>query len=209
MRSFRHWTPRYIKNRLAVFYYEKNNPDRPWLTKSATEIFASWLKNTDVGLEFGSGRSTLWFAKRIAHLVSIEHNEIWAAKVRSSLAEVKLANVNYRLLPVDSTNVGESSYVRVLDEFSDNSLDFCLIDGTCRQYRAIKAIDKIRPSGLLIIDNVERYLPSSSHSPVARRLVDGADGPVWQEVERRFADWRRIWTSSGVTDTALFFKPDF
>ena len=99
--------------------------------------------------------------------------------------------------------------MKAVDKFADNSLDFCLVDGTLREYCALKAIDKIQPGGLLIIDDVQRYLPSASFSPSSRSLAAGADGPMWQEVERRIADWRRIWTSSGVKDTALFFKPCF
>jgi hypothetical protein len=207
MRSFRHWTPRYIKNRLTDFYYEKTHPSQPWLTRTANEILDSYLKKTDVGLEFGSGRSTLWIAKRIAHLTSVEDNDAWAANVLKMLTQAGLANVDYRFFPIDSSDARASKYVKVADEFADTSLDFCLVDGTLREYCTLKVVDKIRPGGLLVIDDVQRYLPSTSFSPSSRSLTAGADGPIWQEVERRIADWRRIWTSSGTRDTALFFKP--
>lgn len=77
MRTFRHWTPRYVKNRIGVFYYQKIQPDQSWLTRSANEILNSWLTKSDIGLEFGSGRSTLWFAKRMAYLTSVEHDPVW------------------------------------------------------------------------------------------------------------------------------------
>jgi hypothetical protein len=68
MRPFAHWTPRYVKNRLALMAYERFNPEQPWLTRNMIEILENWLKPTDVGLEFGSGRSTTWFARRVRHL---------------------------------------------------------------------------------------------------------------------------------------------
>jgi hypothetical protein len=46
------------------------HPDVPWLTRQAVEILEDWLKPGYVGLEWGSGRSTLWFARRVSHLTS-------------------------------------------------------------------------------------------------------------------------------------------
>ena len=77
MRPFRHLTPRYIWNRTALIVYERANPGQPWLTPDMIKILDSWLCPADVGLEFGSGRSTSWFAARVKHLTSVEHNPEW------------------------------------------------------------------------------------------------------------------------------------
>lgn len=209
MRSFRHWTPRYIKNRVEVFFYEKEKPDDPWLTRSANEMLDSWLTKSDVGVEFGSGRSTIWFAKRVGQLISVEHNDEWARHVRRVLSEQNLENVDYRRF---SESVGDdrgfdSEYLGVIDEVDEGSLDFCVVDGVYRELCALKVLEKIRPGGLLIIDDANRYFPSDSYSPNSRRAADGPKGRVWQEVAQQVSSWRKIWTSSGVTDTALFFKP--
>jgi len=207
MRSFRHWTPRYINNRIALFCYEKANPDYPWLTRSANEILESYLTKSDIGLEFGSGRSTLWFAKHVEHLTSVEHDPLWSGRVQKMLAGIK--NVDYRFRPKDvKDEEGEKAeYVKVIDTFNNNSLDFCLVDGTYREFCVLKVIEKIRPGGIVILDNVNWYLPHTTFSPDSRSLADGPNGPVWKEVDRLLSGWRRIWTSSGVTDTAIFFKP--
>lgn len=209
MRSFRHWTPRYFKNRLVTLYYEKANPNQPWLTRSANEILDSYLIKSDVGLEFGSGRSTAWIARRIGHLTSVEHNSAWAAKVQGILNEATINNVDYKSIPkdVEEEQGNDSEYVKVVDAFDANSLDFCLVDGIYRDFCALKAIEKLRPGGLLVIDNANWYLPSRSYSPNSRSFTDGPKGTCWKEVAQLFSDWRRIWTSSGVTDTAIFFKP--
>lgn len=88
MRSFRHWTPRYIWNRLALMADERRHPDAPWLTRTMVEILETWLRPGDVGLEFGSGRSTIWFARRVGHLTSVEHHPGWYAKVKQNLHEL-------------------------------------------------------------------------------------------------------------------------
>ena len=105
------------------------------------------------------------------------------------------------------TQGNDAAYVKVTDTFDPNSLDFCLVDGVLRDFCALRSIDKLRPGGLLVIDNVNWYLPSGSYSPNSRTFTQGPVSPVWKDVEQRLSDWRRIWSSSGVTDTAIFFKP--
>jgi len=60
---------------------------------------------------------------------------------------------------------------------------------------------------MLIIDNVNRYLPCLSKAPSSRRPALGPVTPVWAEVADGLRGWRTIWTSSGVTDTAIFIRP--
>lgn len=209
MRKFSHWTPRYITNRILTIYYEKAYPDHPWLTRDANKILASYLRKTDIGLEFGSGRSTIWLARRVSKLTSVEHNVRWAGNVSDMLRNVNISNVNYKHCPKANENEQgqDSDYVKVIDGFEPDSLDFCLVDGAYRDFCTLKVIEKIQPGGLLIIDNVNRYLPSHSYSPYSRSIEEGPQGPIWNEVARIIDNWRKIWTSSGVTDTAFFFKP--
>jgi SAM-dependent methyltransferase len=210
MRSFRHWTPRYIKNRLAELYYRKAYPDHPWLTRTANQILVSYLKESDVGLEFGSGSSTIWFAKRTKHITSVEHNEVWYNKVKQQITdEVSPKSVDYHMIPKDASNEKgkEASYVRFIDRFEADSLDYILVDGIYRDFCTLSAIKKVRPGGIIIVDNINRYLPHDSHSPDTRRFKDGPKSRTWGKINQLVSDWRIIWTSSGVTDTALLFKP--
>ncbi len=209
MRSFRHLTPRYIKNRLVELYYHYRHPDHPWLTPAAICFLASWLKESDDGVEFGSGRSTLWLARRTRHLISIEHNPAWHQKVEQMLADAGQTNVEYHLIPKDvaEEKAGESAYLKVLERFAENSLDYALVDGIYRDHCALKAIRLIRPGGALIIDNANWYLPSHSQAPNSRSFEQGAKGETWAHVEQALVSWRRVWTSSGIFDTAIFIKP--
>jgi predicted O-methyltransferase YrrM len=209
VRSFRHWTPRYIKNRLAEMYYHASCPNDPWLTRDANRILVSYVRPSDVALEFGSGRSTVWFAAHIKSLTSVEHDESWHKKVRQMLTEGSFHNVDYHLAPqdVDELQGGNSAYVRVMERFKSQTIDFVLVDGVYRDFCALRSLDIIRPGGMLIIDNVNWYLPHHSHSPGSRSPAQGPKGATWSEVYKCLANWRTIWTSSGVTDTAIFFKP--
>ncbi len=209
MRSFGHLTPRYIINRLKGMWYHKTCPTHPWLTRQANSILDTYLKKSDHGLEFGSGRSSIWLAKRVAGLTSVEHHEGWYQRVKQMFAEQDVTNVDYRHLPqvAGGGSPAESGYVKVAEDFESGSLDFVLVDGIYRDHVALSVLSKLRPGGLLIIDNVNRYLPSDTHSPVSRSFQDGPNGEAWEQVYREISSWRSIWTSSGVWDTALFFKP--
>lgn len=209
MKTMSHWSPRYIRNRMAEMMYQRRHPTLPWLTRTANEILAGYLKPEDVFLEFGSGRSTMWFSTKVKHIISVEDNKAWYDKVSDMFKAAGKKNITYHYAPRDKpdTDAGDSEYVGVLKQIADESVDVILDDGIYRDFCAQKALRKLRPGGVLIIDNVNWYLPSDSISPCSRSFADGPKGPVWKEVWSVISQWRMIWTSSGVTDTAFFFKP--
>jgi predicted O-methyltransferase YrrM len=208
-RPLRHLTPRYVYNRVRQMRYERRHADDPWLTPAAIAMLGSLLRPEDTGVEFGSGRSTLWFATRVAALTSVEHDEQWYQAVAARLKDRGLGNVDYILAPEDQPldRGGESAYARAALAFPDSGIDFALVDGHYRDYSAKLVLPKIRPGGMLIIDNANLYLPCQSKSPNSRTAALGAATPVWCDVRDELAGWRSIWTSSGVWDTAIFIKP--
>lgn len=117
------------------------------------------------GLEWGSGRSTLWFGRRLGSLVSIEGDPAWHANVTNLLARAGLSNVECRLVPVDPDIVKRDAvywnnppYVAVVDEFPDEAFDFIAIDGHYRQATVARAPAKLKSGGLLLVDNTD-WLP--------------------------------------------------
>ncbi|HYE03560.1 MAG TPA: class I SAM-dependent methyltransferase [Phycisphaerales bacterium] len=207
MRSIRHWTPRYVRNRVAAALYQRRNMDKPWLTPAANSMLATLLKPTDAGIEWGSGRSTCWLAQRLATLTSVEHDPAWHGRVREMIAARGLTNVDYRLVTErDPEGPERSPYVRVCAEMPDRSLGFALVDGVIREFCALAVLPKLAPGGVLVVDNINWFLDHPTHSP-ASRVGKGPANERWGEFVRHVAGWRMIWTSSGVTDTAIFFKP--
>lgn len=197
-KRFGHWTLRYIYNRYRLAFFEFFHQDFPWLVKDAIKILDKILNKNCIGLEFGSGRSTVWFAKRVKYLISIESNKFWLNKVNAKLKKEKLNNVS--LLFKD-----KSTYVDVVDELSEEYFDFVLVDGELRDVCAYKSIPKIKRGGLLIIDNINWFVPSNSHSPASRQ--EGFESLLWKEIiEEKIKNWKQIWLSNGVTDTLICFK---
>jgi hypothetical protein len=208
VRSFAHWTPRYLFDRMLEKLYRHRHADLPWLTPLANQILIANLRDTDHGAEFGSGKSTIWFSKRVASLVSIEHNPLWYEKVKRELELLGKSNVTYLFRPQKpGENPLQSDYVREAYKIADSSLDFALVDGIYRDACVCALLNKIAPGGLLIIDNINLYLPSTSRCPNSVHPDKPPVTPLWGQVYDRLKQWRCIWTSNGVSDTAIFFKP--
>lgn len=207
MRKFGHLTPRYIVNRVRWALYEKRNPDKPWLTPDAIRILDRLLVPSDLGLEWGSGRSTRWFAKRVKHLTSVEDHPEWHARVSNQLRDAGITNVTYeRYDTPEPGRESESQYVRVAERFEPRSLGFVLVDGQARDFCAEAVLDKIVVGGVLVIDNANWYLDRQSHAPGSRG-GQGPANPRWAGIHERLNQWRHVWTTQGVTDTAIWIRP--
>lgn len=207
-RSRTHRTPRYVYHRVRQLLYERAHPDAPWLTPAAIDLLSTLLRPTDRGVEFGCGRSTLWFATRVATLTSVEHDSRWHQAVTARLTERGAGNVDCILAPDDlpAERGAESAYARIALGFPDASLDFALVDGRYRDHTTKLILPKIKPGGMLIIDNVNWYLPCASKAPNSRTRALGPATDTWAGVWDQLGAWRTIWTSSGVWDTAIFIR---
>src|SRR5260221_11486756 len=137
-RSMGHRTPRYVRNRTRQMLYEHGHPNDPWLTPEAIRLLRSLLRTSDRGMEFGSGRSTVWFAERVGHLTSVQHDITWHTRVGKLLSDRGLSNVDYVLAPRDQPDErGDlSAYTRTALRFAEASIDFALIDGIYRDHTA-------------------------------------------------------------------------
>ena len=189
--------------------FQKDNLDKPWLTPDAIKALELLLQATDIGLEYGSGRSTKFFASLLRHLTSIEHHEGWYENVKQELNTEEFDNVDY-LLKVPKGNVPNvhfssekqhftserdypiedsyfQDYIDALDEFPESHFDFALIDGRARRSCSRKAIEKIKPGGLLVLDNAERVR--------------------YAKVHKALTEWDKLFTTTGLTDTVIWRKP--
>lgn len=210
-RKFGHITPRYVWNRLGVWFYQRNHQQHPWLTATAIRFLEDVLKPSDRGIEWGSGRSTRWFASQVGHLTSVESNRTWFDRVTKQLAENELANVDYNL--VETTEFAEEdaesrqAYAQVARKLEDHSLDFALIDGLARGQCMLEALPKLKAGGILILDNANWYLPGKTHAPRSLKLGQEITDPHFKRFAEITADWRCWRTSNGVWDTWFWLVP--
>ena len=205
--------PRYAYNRLRQIVFTRTFPDAPWLTAGGVHLLESWLRPTDKGIEWGSGRSTVWFASRVGQLLSIEDNAEWHAHVTKLLGEKGLTSkVDFRLVACphkEHHEPAQAEYASTAESVPDGSVDFALVDGNIRATCMPVAIRKIKAGGLLILDNANRYLPNISlgrpatvHEP--RSEMRSA---VWAGIAGSLTPWRAILTTDGISDTRFWVKP--
>jgi hypothetical protein len=152
--------PTYLARRLAYSLYEFTHPNEPWIAQKAVRFLKNNLSNDWIGLEWGSGRSSAWFAERLEFLVSIEHNKEWHEKISRSLpanAECRYISLNHP--ESESTHPDYNplpDYVKVVHEF--DRLNFVVVDGHYRQACVKAAMPKLSRGGLLLVDNTN-WLP--------------------------------------------------
>ena len=206
--------PRYFFRRLCDIYFQRKHPDCPWLSPAAILLLDNWLKKTDRALEWGSGRSTRWFARRVSHLVSVEDSPEWYATVRESLSkEDLLKSVDYRLIGCGEFNEQSEPethpYADAIGTFPDQHFDFIMVDGNIRLPCMRQALAKLKPGGLLALDNANRYFPNhflGGFSTVDQPRAEPRS-PGWADLSDKLRSWRWINTTNGIWDTRFWVKP--
>lgn len=206
-RHIGHRTPRYILNRIWTLGRRITAPHDPWLTSEAVHFLEKFLRPSDIGVEFGSGRSSVWLAKRTRRLVSVEHSREWHERVKGLIQNAQLRNVRLMFIPADDKRPVDplrSAYVHFWKKAWLPRLDYVLIDGLYRDQCAIAIADRLARGGVLIVDNANWFIPHASFAPnTAARVASAA----WARLLKKLKPWRPVWTSDGVTDTALWIKP--
>ena len=170
---------------------------------------SSLIRKDAIGLEMGSGCSTVWFAERCAQLLSIEHSQFWHDRV---LHWLKSENLDSRVSLVLAALKGENErnpYLDALNRIPDNSLDFVVVDGKYRDAVALASLKKLKLGGFIVVDDSHRYLPrrKPSSAPFSRRESDGYASVLWKEFAIATTNWEQLWRSDGVQDTVIYIKP--
>jgi hypothetical protein len=138
--------------------------NEPWIAPGAVRFCASHLRPDQVGLEWGSGRSTRWYASRLGKLLSIEFDPHWHRKVNRLIEGQKGVECRFIALdhPLDEPARRDyyplPAYVAVVKEFPDESLDFVVVDGHYRIACIQQALPKLKKGGLLLVDDTS-WLP--------------------------------------------------
>lgn len=128
----------------------------PWYTYPALEYLASLDFGEQAVLEYGSGNSSLWWARRAQRVLSIEHDAQWLETTRQQAP----ANLELKLA------TDEGSYVAA---GTGHRFDIIVIDGIHRA-RCAQAIGPLMSDGaLVVLDN------SDWHPKTAARLRESHD----------------------------------
>lgn len=174
----------------------------PDMCPPAITFFEGLLSPTLEVFEFGSGRSTLWLAKRVEHLISLEHNPSWYGEVKRALERDKVTNVDarYQLLIYAKENYQNSiDWAATICEYPDESFDIVSVDGyDDTRIPAIEfSMPKVKAGGWMVVDD--------SHwkklEPGLRLLE------TWERVDVPGQKPHRTFGATKDTQTSFFRKP--
>jgi predicted O-methyltransferase YrrM len=150
----------------------------PWVNYTAIDMLRRILRPDMRVFEYGTGGSTLFFARRTAVLVSVEHDSGWTSAVREAMKGN--THCAWEMLDIQPTTLPQSApvepadpatytsaldaaaglsfrdYASAIDRFEDGSFDLVLVDGRARPSCAMHAIPKVAAGGFLLVDDVER-----------------------------------------------------
>lgn len=152
--------------------------EQPWISFAATRFLEKILTKDTRVFEYGAGGSTLFFARRVGQVFSIEHDRTWGRKVVEAIESRGLRNCQVRLVEPTSDDppggkdpsdpesyvssdakfIGESfkNYATSVDEYPDGCFDLIVLDGRARPSCFKHAAPKVRKGGFVILDNAER-----------------------------------------------------
>ena len=167
LKSTWHYLPQW--NRTVKRDNDPLSYDQPWIVFGAIDFLKAILAKDMVVWEYGSGSSTLFYARRVEKVYSVENDELWYNHLERFLEEKQITNVTYMLHQdegeaklTDEKFVSKSAnklfrkYVESIDIISDNSLDIVMIDGRARSSCISQSIPKVKKGGYLIVDNSDR-----------------------------------------------------
>jgi hypothetical protein len=158
----------------------------PWMAWDAVAFITAHLPPCPRVFEYGSGASTLYWLSLGARVVSVEHDRAWHAIIRARLpagAPVDFRQVDADDVPTDATvdaadpaayrsgqvlHVGMrfERYVRQIDAFPDASFDLVVIDGRARTSCIAHSVAKVKPGGLLVLDDADRVRYTERTAPL-------------------------------------------
>ena len=119
----------------------------PDMRESNFKFIEKYLGKDKNLLEFGSGGSTVYFAKKVKKLIAVEHDPYWVQKVSENLKEQDIENVSLIYAPANQPfELGETpktqrqiefyDYIRAPEVIKKNipdfSYDVVFIDGRAR-----------------------------------------------------------------------------
>jgi hypothetical protein len=119
----------------------------PWVTYSFIDFIKPRLTKDLSIFEYGSGNSTLFYAKNVRRVVSVEHDEDWYHKI----VKEKAGNAEMIFCKLDTA--GE--YAKKSASL-DEKFDIIIVDGRDRVNCCKYGIDGLTDKGVVVLDDSER-----------------------------------------------------
>lgn len=119
----------------------------PWMTYPFIHFLEGRLDKDFHIFEYGSGQSTLYFAKRVQKVISVEHDMDWYNAIKEVLPQN--VSVHHKEL------VYGGEYARFILS-TDQKFDLVIIDGRDRVNCCYASMNALKDKGVIILDNADR-----------------------------------------------------
>ena len=126
---------------------DKNHKPIPWMNFPVVTFLEERLKNNLNLFEYGSGFSTLFFAKRVKTVTSLEYDKNWFSEIQSTLPQ------NVELIFCEKDIDGD--YCRAI-QTKQQLFDIVIIDGRDRVNCLIQSIPCLSEQGIILLDDSHR-----------------------------------------------------
>lgn len=189
--------PQYISRCLAHNVINGKTPldlEIPWFSYAAIDFLDGYVQPHMNVFEYGSGGSTVFFAKRARQVISVEDNPTWFEWVSRRLEQQGLTNVALKLCPFNFKEPQGFEHSAYLNAIPEERFDIIVVDGSeeWTQVRPIcfeKAESRIKENGMIVVDDSWRYPALRKNHHAKRFEIFQSVGPC----------------RPGVTSTDIFF----
>jgi len=148
---------------------------QPWFVPTALDEIETWDMSSDVVLEWGAGRSTLWWASRAGRVISIESSAAWIGWIRSNLSTDNVELIQCDWGEVEKLPIPESCVPTIV-----------VVDGSARTACLEAAIHLPRPLKI-VCDNWQQ--PDVYVDDVAVQLMAPFVGKIYAQQQWQTAIW--------------------
>jgi len=133
----------------------------PWWPFAAINSVGASLPPNPVVFEFGGGGSTLWLADLGAQVTVAEHDREWFEVLRQQLGDTAVTllsepSAEGAIGSVKTPGKFFDDYVGLITAQPDERFDLVIVDGRARVECGLAAMPKIRPGGILLLDDSHR-----------------------------------------------------
>ena len=165
----------------------------PWITYPALRVLPQLLQPSFRVLEYGSGGSSLWFGRRVAQVVSVEHDRDWAQWVARHAGANNVivhipedAELEPEFLAATGSDAGRplagASYAAEILRYPPGYFDVVFIDGLVRPLCTQLSMSRMSGAGFILFDNSDRQMYAPAYDLLReagyRRIDFWGTGPV-------------------------------
>jgi SAM-dependent methyltransferase len=177
--------PNYIPRTITHNVINGKSPldlELPWLPYAAIDFLGQFLQPDMTVCEYGSGGSTLFFARRVKSVYSIEDNPKWFELVSGRIKQLGIANVTLKLCPFDFKNPVGFENSDYLNAIPDERFDVIVVDGSeewnhVRQVCFARAESRVKTGGLILVDDSWRYPSLRTNNRAKKHRTFQSVGP--------------------------------